>query len=226
MISKKSSNKISSEYFKILCNYFGIAVHSNLSESISMNSPRLTFIDIEVFFLSSTYNLETSRLTEGLLCWLLNYGHLLSPSKVRRLILAGEIYDSAVLGGLIEFLIEQKIHANQWKIVLPYCRKRKIAKPLLSGPTPRITASYFFKYRIIAPNFKLDTSKLLYPETTTYKNCMELKNRALFGSVVNADLACCLKKHPNCTPYQASKLTHHHKARVFEIFSDIANSMT
>lgn len=167
-----------------------------------------------------------TSLAESFLCWLLKYGHLLSPSKVRRLIQSGEIYDSAILGGLIEFLIEKKIHSNQWKIILPYCKKRKQIETLLHGPNTRVKASYFLKYRIAAPNFQLDTNKFLYPESITYTNCLELKNRALFGSVVNADLASYLKKHPNTPPYQVSKYTHHHKARIFDIYEDVVNTMS
>jgi len=53
------------------------------------------------------------------------------------------------------------------------------------------------------------------------KNCLELKNRALFGSAVNADVASYLARHPEATPYEISKAICNHKARVFEVFRDV-----
>lgn len=221
MTSKKLQNKISFDEFKEMAYYFGIAIQSDLSNLASDNIPKLFFMDIEVFFLSATYNLKTSRMTEGFLCWLLKFGHLLSPSKTRRLVRDGQLFDPAILGGLLEFLVENKIQSNQWKIVKPFCRKRKKAEQLFEGPAPRAPSSYFLKYGIAAPQFKLETTKFLFPIAATYKNCIELRYRALFGSVVNADVVSYLKKHPESTPYQIAKQTHHHKARVFEIYADV-----
>ncbi len=220
MISKKLQNKINYTEFIQMANYFGIAVHAN---DLSQNSRslNLTFIDVEVFFLSATYNLKTSRMAEGFLCWLLEFGHLLSPSKIRRLIQAGQSIDQSILGGFIEFLVENNIKPNQWKIIRPFCKKKAFAEQLIDGPKPRLPSSYFLKYQIIAPLFELDVRKFLLPIKAIYKNCMELKNRALFGSIVNADVTSYLMKNPGSTPYDIAINTHHHKARVFEIHQDI-----
>ena len=221
MILEKSQNKISFDEFKAMAYYFGIAIQAGFSKLALDKEPKLSFVDIECFFLSATCHLKTSRLTEGFICWLLKFGHLLSPSKVRRLIQAGQLFDPAILGGLIEFLSENKIKSGQWKIVTPFCKKRKKMERLLEGPPPRLLASYFSKYRIAAPRFKLEVDKFLLPTAAIYKNCSELKNRALFGSIVNADVVSYLEKHPGSTPYQIAKRTHHHKARVFEIYADV-----
>lgn len=106
-------------------------------------------------------------------------------------------------------------------LVKPFCKKRKILEQLLAGPTPRLPASYFAKYGILTPQFKVESSKFLRPTVAIFKNCLELKNRALFGSVVNADVVSYLVKHPSSTAYQVAKATHHHKARVFEIYEDV-----
>lgn len=221
MISEKSQTKISFAEFQKMAYYFGVAIQSTEMKIISTSSLNSQYIDIETFFLAGTYNLKTSRLAEGFLCWLLQFGHLLSPSKVRRLIQSSIAFDSAVLGGCIEFLLENNIRTLQWKIVKPFCKKRKTVEQLLSGPANRLQASYFIKYGISTPQFKLEPLKFLLPTADIFKNSLELKNRALFGSVVNADIASCLAKHPGCTAYQASKKTHHHKARVFEIYADV-----
>lgn len=220
MISKNSENKTTHDEFKEMAQYFGIAIQSHLSDIAQENST-LNFNDIELFFLSATLHIKTSRMAEGFLCWLLEFGHLLSPSKIRRLIHSGQEYDQAILGGFIEFLIENNIIPHQWKIIRPFCKKRQHDKQLLEGPVPRSPASYFLKYRILAPQFKLETSRFLFPTAVIYKNCVELRNRALFGSVVNADVASYLQKNPGSTPYQIAIKTHHHKARVFEVYKDI-----
>lgn len=221
MISEKLHNKISFDDFKEMAYYFGIAIQPSFSNSVLDENLKLVFVDMECFFLSATYNLKNSRIAEGFLCWLLRFGHLLSPSKTRRLIQAGEFFDPAILGGLIEFLNENKIRPAQWKIVMPFCKKRKEVTQLLDGPAPRLPSTYFLKYRIMAPQFILQADKFLLPTVIVYKNCPELKNRALFGSIVNADVVSYLKKHPDSTPYQIAKYTHHHKARVFEIYADV-----
>ncbi|HEY8270845.1 MAG TPA: hypothetical protein VIG33_08130, partial [Pseudobdellovibrionaceae bacterium] len=124
MISKKLQNKTTNDEFKQMAHYFGIAIQVELSD-ITQKNPNLIYMDIELFFLSATLHLKTSRIAEGFLCWLLKFGHLLSPSKIRRLILSGQGFDPAVLGGFIEFLIENNIMPNQWKIIKPFCKKKR-----------------------------------------------------------------------------------------------------
>lgn len=221
MILDKSQTKILFDEFQKMAHYFGIAVQSVESNPTTDKKLSLEYQDIEVFFLAATYNLKTSRLAEGFLCWLLQFGHLLSPSKIRRLIQSGKTFDSAVLGGFVEFLVENNIMSLQWKIVKPFCKKQKTIKQLIEGPTPRLPTTYFMKYGIVAPQFKLDLFKFLFLTSAIFKNCLELKNRALFGSVVNADAVSCLTKYSGMTAYQVAKITYHHKARIFKIYPDI-----
>jgi hypothetical protein len=220
MILKKSQNNISEDYFLQMARYFGIAVQA-ASTNITKENTDLIFMDIEFFFLSASLHLKTSRLTEGFLCWLLEFGHLLSPSKIRRLILAENNFNPAILGGFIEFLAENNILSSQLKIIRPFCKKKSHVELLLKGPPPRQPASYFIKYGIAAPKFELKADKFLLPVPLIYKNNLELRNRALFGSVVNADVASYLQKNPGSTPYQIAIKTHHHKARVFDVYKDI-----
>jgi hypothetical protein len=221
MILEKLQTKVLLSEFQEMSYYFGIAVQRSELNVTSVKILGSQYMDIETFFLSATYNLKTSRLAEGFLCWLLQFGHLLSPSKIRRLIQLDYAHDSAVLGGFIEFMIEQNIKPLQWKIISPFCKKRKTPEPLLNGPAPRLTANYFIKYGISAPRFELEVFKFLLPVASIFKKCVELKNRALFGSIVNADVVSYLTKHPGSTAYQVAKKTYHHKARVFEIYSDV-----
>lgn len=213
MISKNSSNKISFEDFLSAANYLGI--------SISSAGIVQDYVDLERFFLTATRNLRSSRIAEGFLCWVLQYGHLLSPSKVRRLILSGVDFDASVFGGVLSYISENKINQQQWKIVKRFAKKSENQRALIPGPTPNRPNHHFAKYNIIAHNYKLDKEKFLAPMGVVFKRCEELKNRALFGSVVNADIVSYLKWHPSATPYQISKATGNHKARVFKLYPNI-----
>ena len=214
----KSINKIEHNEFVNLAIYLGIALNSKASK-------RKEFVNLELFFIQATTNLTSSRLAEGFLCWLLRYGHLLSPSKTRRLLNENIDYDKAVLGGFLQFLIKYQINSEQWKIILPFTKRSKTKKTLIPGPTPRKPSPLFLKYNVLAHDFALDMDKFLIPQEYTYKHCIELKNRALFGSVVNADTASYLSKNKTSTAYEISKITHNHKASVFKVFEDIKKAM-
>jgi hypothetical protein len=150
---------------------------------------------------------------------------LLSPSKIRRSIQLGASFDPAVLGALLLFLIENKINLHQWDLLKPYARRNKTMTPLFPGPRPFLPSQFFLKYKILANSYELNQSKFLTPIKQVYRNCAELKNRALFGSTVNADVASFLLREPNATPYQISKLTKNHKARVYEVFEDVRSAL-
>ena len=106
-------------------------------------------------------------------------------------------------------------------ILKPYVRKNKTQRSLIPGPIPKSPHPLFLKYNIITHNFRLDLEKFLVPTSFIYGVCIELKNRALFGSAVNADVASFLKWNPQTTPYQIAKETNNHKARVFKIYEDV-----
>ena len=215
MTSESSIHKKAYSQFLAEASYLGIALDGFQGPLVE------DYVDLEEFFLSGTYNLSSSRVAEGFLSWLVSYGHLLSPSKVRRLILKGAPYDPAVLGGVMTFLSQQHPHSRQWAIIKPYLKKSPKPRLLVEGPKPKNPAPAFLKFNIICHPYRLDKDKFLRPIKSTYKGCPELKNRALFGSKVHADVASYLKWNPEATPYQTAKATHNHKARVFEIFKDI-----
>ncbi len=215
MTSENSAQKKDQSHFLAEAYYLGMALGGFQSPPVE------DYVDLEEFFLSGTYNLSSSRVAEGFLSWLVSYGHLLSPSKVRRLILKGTPYDPAILGGVVNFLSQHHPHSRQWAIIQPYLKKSPKPRLLVDGPKPKNPDPAFLKFNIICHPYRLDKDKFLRPIKTTYKSCPELKNRALFGSKVHADVASYLNRNPEATPYQTAKATHNHKARVFEIFKDI-----
>jgi hypothetical protein len=225
MISKNLSEKINSETFLKISNYLGISIETLDLETLKNIDHSWPFIDLEIYFLAATYNLKNSRISEGFLCWLIKFGHLLSPSKTRRLILSKTPYDPVLLGVFLNYINEFKINHRQWKIIKKYTQTHRKKILLLEGPKPRNPNPLFLKNNILAPNFKLETDKFLKPSKSVFINCLELKNRALFGSVANADVASYLNKNPQATAYETALATHHFKARVFEILEDIKLAM-
>jgi hypothetical protein len=215
MILKNSLNKLSHNRFLDVAKYLGINIESSSASQIKH------YVDLEQFFLAGTYNLNSSRAAEGFLCWLIRFGHLLSPSKTRRLIQSGHHYDSSVLGGVLEFLTIHNIIYRQWSILKPFAHKNKNRRLLVPGPAPKSPHSAFLKYNIVVHKFRLNLEKFLAPTSFTYGVCTELKYRALFGSSVNADVASFLKWNPRAGPYQVAKETNNHKSRVFEVHTDV-----
>lgn len=194
--------------------YFGVSLNSTLPK-------KQEYHDLERFFLKATYNLTNSRITEGFMCWLQAYGHLLSPSKIRRLILADEEHNQAVFGAFVDLLINECKNGHQFKILTPFSKKLKTQTFLYSSPKISKPYKYFKKYNLLAHSYQLNHNKFLIPKESTYKSCTELRNRALFGSTVNADVASYLHYNPDATAYKTSMQTFHHKASVFKVFVDV-----
>ena len=59
------TSKISVNDFRSKAIHFGIGVSFNGQKRIK------DYVDIEKFFLEATYSLDSARLAEGFLCWLL-----------------------------------------------------------------------------------------------------------------------------------------------------------
>lgn len=217
MTSKNSGDRKTNfaEYLK----YLGMS----LSLGVEAKKPT-EYIDLETFFLWATLNFSvSSRFEEGFLCWLIEYGHLLSPAKIRKLIKEGQEYNSQVLMGILNFISSNKIGERSWAILKPYSKfKESVVESQQNGPRIRDPQKDFAKARLMIPNFKLDKEKFLMDKGWVLKNCIEIRNRALFGSVVNADVASYLSRSPAATPYEIAKRTGNHKARVFSVFKDVS----
>ncbi len=205
--------------FESLASYFGVGI------VFDQMVPITSYADLERFFLQATLNLTNSRVTEGVLCWIKEYGHLLSPSKIRKFIKDGEPHNPAVLGGFIEFMRTQGLVTRPLSILDDYTLKMVSPISLFDGPRVIRPASYFKKFNILSPNFALNNEKFLRPKSFVMKNCLELRNRSLFGSVLNSDVASALTKHPNINAYTTAKVTGHHKANVFKNFLDIKEAL-
>jgi len=175
------------------------------------------YVDIEQFFLWLTTQFNDSRLAEGTLCWIRKYGNLLSPAKIRRFVQNGANCNQQVLNGIVNFMINNKIKANQVGIL----KTPKFRKVLDYGHSVRIRNPMreFEIENVFIPNFNLDDNKFLRDEKSVMADNIEMRSRMLFGSCVNADVYSIIKKHPEVSRYEVHKVTTHHKKSVNDIFN-------
>lgn len=220
MILEKSQD--TQNKFYDLIAYFGIAITRG---SESARQGMTEYQDLEKFFLLSTKNMEDPRVAEGVLCWVHEYGRLLNPSKIRKLIKEGADYHPAVLGGMIEFVKFHKITDKSIEILRPFTKKFADPAPLKEGPRVRLPEPNFALYNVLIPSYRLDKEKFLQPREFVLKKCPEILFRKLFGSASHADLAALLLKSRNIQKYEAHKITGHHKHTIYKIFDDVYRSL-
>lgn len=213
-----SENLQSDNHFLGLINYLGAAIGS------ADESYKSKYVDLELFFLDAlAHKDKSSRIMETFLCWCLEYGHLLSPSKIRRM-LKDHPVDPRLLGGMISFFTSHNIKKEQWKILKPFTKKGKRSISF-GGVRVRSPEPNFEKYGILIPNFELDKNKFLRPKEWTLKHCPEIRNRMLFGSVIHSDIASYLAKNPDANAYRTSLEIEHDKSNIFKNFNDVKVSL-
>lgn len=197
-----------SRYF----NYMGMLLGNGTAKTTD-------YVDIEVFFLWLTTQFGNSRTAEGALCWIRKYGHLLSPSKIRRLVRLNAQHNQQVLNGIVHFMKSNKIKSNQFQIL----RTPKFQTVLDYGQGVRVRNPMpeFAKENVLLPQFSLDENKFLMDEKSVFTNNIEMRSRVLFGSCVNADVYSIIKKDMSVTGYQIHKLTSHHKSSINNVYQNI-----
>lgn len=181
---------------------------------------------VESFVLEATTFKHTSRTIEGFLAWLKRYGSIVDQSKLIRLIKAGRKYDGAMLGSLLTFV--QNNHSKSMSASLMLCKPNKNLKSIFSDiPLNLVRGNepYFAKYNIKAPDFIIDELKFLSSEAYVFNNCVEVRNRIMCGSSVNADILSFIKKngreHSN---YHIAKMINHERTSVNRVLNNMPNA--
>ena len=132
------------KFVEKLC-YFG----GNLSSGAG--DVGIAYLDLEDFFLEATLNMgQDLRVTQCFLTWLVKYGIILSPSKIRRLLKEGRIVDPAVLGAFVDVLEANNRQKKHWKIIRKFVHKTKthLLFPQLPVPLPSKVNPSFWKYGV------------------------------------------------------------------------------
>ena len=209
------------EFVKQLC-YFG----GNLSSGA--RDVGGVYLDLEDFFLEATLSMGLDpRVTQCFLTWLVKYGIILSPSKIRRLLREGRKVDPAVLGAFIDILEANNRQKKHWKIIRKFVHKTKTHLLFLQlpAPLPSKINPYFSKYGILTYAFQLDESKYLRPAFAILSSCPEIRYRAVGTGIPAADLRSFHEKHPDIrSVYEIAKRTHHSRTSIYlsyRMFEDL-----
>jgi hypothetical protein len=177
------------------------------------------YLDLEDFLLEATLNMgQDSRVTQCFLTWLIKYGIILSPSKLRRLLKQGREVDHAVLGAFVDILEANNRQKKHWKIIRKFVHKAKghLLFPQLPPPLPNKANPYFLKYGIRTYMFQLDESKYVQPAAAILNSCPEIKYRAMGTGIPAADLRSFHEKHPDIrSVYEIAKRTHHPRTSIY-----------
>lgn len=165
-------------------------------------SPKIEeYVDLELFFLECTLNFSRDTRTRmTILNWLCRYAQILSPSKIRRLIIKeGLKYCEKGLYVLLTFLRENSLVGQNWSIL-------EVLSERGSGNDFRVPKNF-------RPNF----DKYLKTASFVLENCPEVYWRAHGSHQVAADLKAYLIKHQNYKSlYELAKKIHSPRGRVNE----------
>jgi hypothetical protein len=206
-----NSELISRSEFESRLAYFGGAINSITTEVSG------EFQDLEVFFIHATMMMGYDvRVTQSYLNWLIRYGSILCPSKIKKL-LKQTHHDPSFLGVFVAYLKEHDPRPSRWKLLGPFTHKSKrVLFPNL--PVPKKTNPHFAKYGIVAPLLLPNEGQYLLPKKSVLKACPELRYRSMMMGPVSSDIHSLIeKKGAAMTAYEMAKVTHHHKAQVYSM---------
>ncbi len=194
--------------------YFGGAITANPSEAQGQ------YQDLEQFVVDATQMMSYDvRVTQCFLNWLIRYGVLLCPSKIRRLLKTCN-YDQAILGVFLMYLMKNDPHPKRWSLLKKYTKKNLQGSPLFSHlPAPiNNTNEYFKKYGILVQEMKPHPEKYLLPAEAVLKRCPEIAHRGMMIGTVASDLLSLIQKEPTIkSAYKIAKKIHHHRAQVYSV---------
>ncbi|MGE4233502.1 MAG: hypothetical protein AB7F43_09255 [Bacteriovoracia bacterium] len=194
--------------------YFGGAITANPSKVSD------DYQDLEQFVIDATMMMaDDVRVTQCFLNWLVRYGVLLCPSKLRRLLKTSK-YDKSVLGVFFLYLVQNDLRPTRWNILKRMGKKRERMESLFPHlPVPKSTLNENFKqYGILAHAMTPNPAKYLLPAESVLKQCPEIAYRALMIGTVASDILSFVKKAPESkTPYEIAKCIHHHRAQVYSV---------
>lgn len=182
--------------------YFGVLVITDQQTALQKD-----YCDIEEFIFEASCFDHSSRTLEGLMTWLKKYGAILSPSKLRRMILNKKAHDPAVLGAFLDFV--ERYHNVNFAIVKKLCRKFTEPKSLLKEIPVSIIRNknkIFLNWGLVVTDYDCDEQKFIEEATSLFERCVELKNRVIMGSVVHSDIESLrLKNKDSMSRYQIAK---------------------
>lgn len=190
---------------------------NTFKQSILKEVVTTPFIDLEIFILEGSLVLKDmdSRLYMTFAYWLKEFGHLISPSKLQKLIKIKKMpHDPQVLLGIIYFIqaysdieLVNRNKGNGLQGIIKLCHKKFIELKVFDYPSRFGSDEAWGKAKIELPSFKFDEDhNYLNSKKRIFEMIKEIKYRMMGLSANQAETLICLEKKIT-SPIEISKLT-------------------
>lgn len=213
------------EFTKLEINDFGSRLTS-LGGRLGYESlPSNRYIDIEEFFLDSTrFVFADERLARCIENWVRNYGFLISPSKIKKLIEKEKhAYDPAVLGVFLKLIKRTKEKQISIECLSRFCSKKENLT-YRSGSKVRVRPIDYdqdwLEFNIATQNFVDETKKNLLAFDYTLNVAPEIRNRIETDDILCSDYKAFIQREgQGDSLYSVCKKIHAHYSNLHKIHS-------
>jgi len=173
-------------------------------QSIEKDVSLTPFIDLEIFILEATnvfFHFDL-RLYMTLAYWLKEFGHLISPSKLQKLIKTQKmLYDPQVLLGIIYFIqvysdieLVNRNKGNGFQAIIKLCYKKVAEREVFSYPTRFENDQAWGRAKIKLPKFQFDPeNNYLNSKKRIFESVKEIKYRMMGLSANQAETLICIE---------------------------------
>lgn len=190
---------------------------NTFKQSISKEVVTIPFIDLEIFILEGSLVLKDmdSRLYMTFAYWLKEFGHLISPSKLQKLIKTKKIpHDPQVLLGIIYFVqtysdieLVNRNKGNGFQGIIKLCHKKFSELKVFDYPSRFGSDEAWGRVKIELPQFKFDIDhNYLNSKKRVFETIKEIKYRMMGLSANQAETLICIERRI-FSPIEVSKIT-------------------
>ncbi len=175
------------------------------------------FIDLEIFILEGSLVLKNmdSRLYMTFAYWLKEFGHLISPSKLLKLIKTKKVpHDPQVLLGIIYFIqaysdieLVNRNKGNGFQAIIRLCHKKFSELKVFDFPSRFGTDEAWGRAKVALPQFKFDEEhNYLNSKKRIFETIKEIKYRMMGLSANQAETLICIENQI-MSPIEISRMT-------------------
>lgn len=176
------------------------------------------FIDLEIFILEGSLVLKNmdSRLYMTFAYWLKEFGHLISPSKLQKLIKTKKVpHNPQVLLGIIYFIqaysdigLVNRNKGNGFQGIIKLCHKKFSELKVFDFPSRFGKDEAWGRAKIELPQFKFDEEhNYLNSKKRIFESIKEIKYRMMGLSANQAETLICIE-NKIMSPTEVSRLTY------------------
>lgn len=185
--------------------------------SIAKEVVTTPFIDLEIFILEGSLVLKNmdSRLYMTFAYWLKEFGHLISPSKLQKLIKTKKVaHDPQILLGIIYFVqaysdieLVNRNKGNGFQGIIKLCQKKFSELKVFDYPSRFGSDEAWGRAKIELPLFKFDQDhNYLNSKKRIFETIKEIKYRMMGLSANQAEILICIE-NKILSPSEISKIT-------------------